>query len=162
MMTSMSSYTRAGPLKRSILLFWAVWITMVVIMNVFDAIKALGLLPGDWPLASGNYEAIVKAASVYHAPNWLDFLLFLGAVGWEMVCALLFWRAWELFSHGRTTRWPAVYLAFTSIFGLFAAFILADELFHTYGIEGDHRGITVLALASVLVLTLLPDRLPER
>lgn len=81
----MPQYTRAGLLKRGILLFWSIWITTVVLMNVGDALKVVGVLPSDWKLASGNYQAIVDAVAVYGTPHWLDLLLFFGAILWETV-----------------------------------------------------------------------------
>jgi membrane associated rhomboid family serine protease len=149
---------RAGLLKRVILLFWSVWITVVVGMNIGDGLKALGILPEDWKVASGNYEQIVKVSGIYGTPRWLDFALFLGAAVWEMICALLFWWALRRFAKNHRRSWRLVYLAFTSLLALFCAFILSDEIFHAYKVEGDHRGIAVLLLASLLALQLLPER----
>lgn len=158
---SMAHYTRAGVLKRGILVFWTVWISVVVLMNLGDALKAAGVLPSGWKVASGNYEAIVKAGQVYGTPHWLDYVLFLGAILWEAICMGLFWRALRRFHLGHSRRWRAVYLAFTSVLALFGAFILADEVFHEYRMERDHRGIALLLLASLLALQLLPDRVRE-
>lgn len=157
----MGHSTRAGLLKRGILLFWSLWTSIVVLMNVGEALKGLGVLPSDWSLASGNYEAIVHATSVYGTPHWLDMLLFVGAIVWEAACMALFWTAYRLYRPGRTLHGRTVYLAFTALFTLFATFILADEFFHAYQIEGDHRGITSLLLVSLLTLHLLPDRMGE-
>ncbi len=154
----MPRYTRAGLLKRSILLFWSVWITTVVLMNVGDAFKVVGVLPSDWKLASGNYQAIVDAAAVYGTPHWLDLLLFFGAILWETAAMLLFWMATRRYQSDGSYHERAMYLAFTALFALFATFILADEFFHEYRMEGDHRGIAILLLASLLALQLLPDR----
>ena len=158
MMISMGQYTRAGLLKRGILRCWLGWIGVVVFMNVGDALKTAGLLPSDWKLASGNYEAIVQVTSVYGTPKWLDYLLFLGAIVWEVACMVLFWWAFRRYHTRHSRRWRPIYLAFTGLLALFGAFILADELFHKYKMEGDHRGIALLLLASLLALQLLPDQ----
>lgn len=158
----MERYTRAAFLKGLILLFWCLWIMVVVLMNLGDTLKVVGALPSDWQLASGNYEAIVKATSVYGAPHWLDFILFLGAIAWEVVAMLLFWTALRRWLGSGTRPWRAVYLAFSALFGLFVAFILADEICHQFRMEGDHRGIAVLLLASLLALQLLPERVSAR
>jgi hypothetical protein len=154
-------FTRAAALKRGILLFWALWISVVVAMNVGDVLKAMGILPADWKLASGNYHAIVDVTKVYGTPHWLDMVLLLGVILWEGVAAALFWWARARYRDGHRSRWRAVYLAFSSLLALFGTFILTDELFHAYKVEGDHRGIAVLLLASLLALQLLPDRLPS-
>lgn len=154
----MADYTRAGLLKRGMLLFWALWISIVVLMNVGSALKATGVLPGDWKLASGNYAAIAHVTGVYGTPKWLDLVLLLGVILWESLAASLFWWALRRYWIAAPRRWHAVYLAFTSLLALFGTFILTDEIFHTYKMEGDHRGIAVSLLVSLLAMHLLPDR----
>lgn len=161
-MVEMGTYTRVALLKRGILLFWSLWISVVVLMNIGDALKVIGALPPDWVLASGNYEAIVKVTAVYSLPRRLDFLLLLGVIGWEGGCMLLFWWAFRRYRRGHPRRWPVVNLAFTALLALFGSFILVDELAHKYKMEGDHRGIAVLLLATLLALHLLPDRVEAR
>src|SRR5688572_22149261 len=46
-------------LKRGLLLFWATWQTIVVATNVFEALRALGVLPAGWHFASGNWGFLV-------------------------------------------------------------------------------------------------------
>jgi hypothetical protein len=151
-------YTRAGILKRGILCFWSLWISTVVVMNLGDLIRAAGMLPSDSKLASGNYAAIVKVTSVYEVPHWMDWLLLLAVSGLEAMAAGLFWRALRSYHRSSHDRWQAIYLAFTLLLGVFGMMILGDEIFHAYGIEGDHRGIAVLLLASLLAVQLLPEK----
>src|SRR5437588_7793467 len=80
---SVPQYTRAGILKRGILCFWSLWISTVVVMNFGDLLRAAGILPSNWKLASGNYAAIVKVTAVYGIPRWVDWLLLLGLSGLE-------------------------------------------------------------------------------
>jgi hypothetical protein len=154
----MPSYTRAGPLKRAILLFWSLWTTIVVLMNTGDVLRVLGLLPENTAFASRNYQAIVHATRPFGLPPWLDLVLLLAATLWEAAAAILFWRALARYGRVAPLRWQSVYLAFTALFLLFCSFILADEVFHDYKIEGDHRGVALLLLGSILVMHLLPDR----
>ena len=150
--------TRAGLLKRAILLFWSLWISIVVVCNLVDVLEVSGILAVHWPLASGNYRAIVHATGTFGLPEWLDMLLYVGIIAWEASCMLLFWNAFHRYRPGSTAHARTVYLAITALFSLLATFILGDEIFHDYRIEGDHRGIAVLLLATVIVLRLLPDR----
>lgn len=154
----MTHLTRAGLLKRAIVLFWSLWISIVVVTNLGDVLKVSGALPSQWPLASGNFHAIVHATSRFGIPGWVDMLLFVAIIGWEALCALLFWTALREYRPGGTAHARTLYLSTSALFALFASFILADEIFHDYRMEGDHRGIAVLLLASVMVLRLLPDR----
>lgn len=157
----MSQSTRAAIFKQGLLLFWALWISIVVAMNVGDVLKASEILPSNWPAASGNYAMIVKDATKYGLPGWVDGGLFAGAILWEASAALLFWRALRQWRSRARGRWQATYLAHTALFGLFATFILADEVFHDYKVEADHRGICLLLLCSLLVLQLLPEKLQD-
>ncbi|MGH2448141.1 MAG: hypothetical protein ACRDFS_06005 [Chloroflexota bacterium] len=153
-------FTRAGVLKRGILLFWSLWTSLVVVTNVFGLLKALGILARSFPLSSGNYMLLARTTGVYGTPAWVDQVLLILVILWELGCAVLFWRGLLRFASGRPGRWRAVYLAFAALLALFAVFILSDEIFRAYRIEGSHRGIATLLLASLLALQLLPDEAP--
>jgi hypothetical protein len=144
-------------LKRGIVLFWAVWITIVVLANVAAALRAFDVLPSTWSLASGNYKAIADTTRVYSIPGWIDRALLLGVILWEAVGAALFWRTARLYLRNHRRRLRSAYTAAGCLLALFGAFILADEVFHAFRMEGDHRGIVLLLLASILALQLLPD-----
>ena len=144
------------------LLFWAVWISIIVLMNAANVLKVARLLPTGWAFASHNYEAIVKATATYGMPHWIDMLLFLAVILWEAVCAILCWWALERFQTDHRRRMRVVYLAFTALLALFGMFILADEVFRDYRDEGDHRGIAILLIASLVAIQLLPDREQQR
>src|SRR4051812_13809660 len=79
-------------LKRSLLAFWAVWLTVVFLTNLADAGKALGLLGESWAFASGNYRFLTETTARYATPAWLNAVLFAGVIAWEGLAAVLFWR----------------------------------------------------------------------
>jgi hypothetical protein len=138
-------------LKRILLLSWAVWLTVVLATNVLDAGKALGLLGEGWVFASGNYRFLAETTARYGTPGWLNGLLFAGVISWEGVAAALFWRAWWAFP-GRS----ALYAAFTMSLGLWAAFLVADEVFIAYAVEATHLRLLTAQLATLLAVELLP------
>lgn len=144
-------------MKRAILLFWSIWAAIVAIMNTGDAMRAAGLLPADSPFASNNLAAIEKATDVYGVPKRVNLWLLLGATCWEAISALLFLRAFRGSRGGRSLRMRTRRQAFTSLFGLFGAFILTDEVLHDYRDERDHRGIASFLLTTLLTTELLPD-----
>src|SRR5262245_19521993 len=109
-------------LKSGVLLFWAAWFTLVALTDVFDALKAGRVVPAGWSLASGNWELMLKVTAVHGTPVAIVGLLFLGAIAWEVVAAVLFWRAWAAGGRGGLA-------AFTVSLALWAAFTLADEIF---------------------------------
>jgi hypothetical protein len=136
--------------KSGVLLFWAMWFTVVALSNAGDALKAGRVLPAGWSLASGNWELMLKVTAVHATPVVLVGILFLGVIAWETLAAVLFWRAWALGGRGGV-------LAFTAGLALWGAFAIADEIFIAYSLEASHLRLFGLQLLSVLALRLLPD-----
>jgi len=63
---------------------------------------------------------------------------------------VLFWRAWA----GRA---EAIHTAFTVGLALWAAFVLADEIFVAYPLEAVHLRLFAVQLISLLAIRLLSD-----
>lgn len=147
-------------LRRGLLLFWAVWLTIVCSTNVCDGLKALRLLGDDWRFASGNFAYVVETTAHYQVPNWLNSVLFTGVILWEGTAALLYWRAWRLFHAPRAIALAARVVAFATSLGLWAAFIIAEELLIAYKVEAVHWRLFTANLATLLVMYLLPAEGP--
>ena len=143
-------------LKRCLLLFWPVWLTVVFTTNVLDGCKALGLLGQSWAFASGNCRFLEETTARYGTPAWLNGLLFVGVIGWEGAAAVLFWLAWLRFRENEERAW-LLYAAFTVSLTLWSAFLIADELFIAYAVEGTHLRLFTAQLATLLAVELLPD-----
>jgi len=139
----MTKRANAVLLRRGLLLFWAVWLTVVLATNVGDALKELALLDPGWRFASGNYGFIAATTARYGVPAAVNAVLFLGVILWQGVAAGLFWRA-----VGGGCR----YAAFTSSLMLWAAFAVADELFIAYPLEGTHLRLFIAQLVTLLVI----------
>ena len=137
-------------LKSGVLLFWAAWFTIVLLTNVCDALKAGRVLPAGFTLRSGNWELMLKITAVHATPVAIVGLMFLGVIVWEALAGLLFWRAWAAGGRGGV-------VAFVVALALWAAFVLADEVFMAYTIEAAHLRLLGLQLLSVLALRLLPE-----
>jgi hypothetical protein len=144
-------------LKRLLLLFWAVWLSVVFLSNLADAGKGLGLLGESSAIASGNWKLIQETTGRYGIPSAVNALLFAGVILWEGVAAVLFWRAGWSF-RGRNSARTAVYLAFTTSLLLWAAFLLADEVFIAYPLEGTHLRLFLTHLVTLLAVELLPEQ----
>jgi hypothetical protein len=143
-------------LKRLLLLFWAVWLSIVFLSNLADVGKGLGLLGDSWAFASGNWKRIQDTTARYRTPSAVNTLLFAGVLLWEGVAAVLFWRAGWRF-RGRSSARKAVYLAFTTSLLLWSAFLVADEVCIAYLLESTHLALFVAHLLTLLVVDLLPD-----
>ncbi len=146
-------------IKQMILLLWALWLTLVVVLNILDGLKGLGRLPARFKFASTNFTTMVQVTSIYGTPRWLVWILFVGVVSWEAVAAGLLWRAFF-----QTASLPAVNTAFLVALGLWGAFILVDEFFLTfitesagaYSLSATHRSIFTAFLVSLLAMHILP------
>ncbi|HTU93159.1 MAG TPA: hypothetical protein VMF69_23975 [Gemmataceae bacterium] len=143
-------------LKRLLLLFWAVWLSVVFFSNLADAGKGLGLLGESWAFASGNWKLIQETTARYKFPPAVNAILFACVILWEGAAAVLFWRAGWSF-RGRSSAGKAVYWAFTISLLLWGAFLIADEIFLVYPLESTHLRLFVAHLATLLAVELLPE-----
>ncbi len=67
-------------LKRVLLLFWAVWLSVVFLSNLADALKGIGLLGESWAFASGNFKFMKETTARYGTPDLVNALLFAGVI----------------------------------------------------------------------------------
>ena len=148
-------------LKRLLLLFWAVWFSVVFLSNLGDGMKALSLLPESWLFASGNFKFIQETTSQYGTPNWLNEIMFAGVIIWEGIAALLFWWAGWTF-RGKGVGNTVVYCAFSVSILLWGAFLVADEIFIAYAVAGTHLRLFVAHLVTLMAIELLPEADSER
>lgn len=131
-------------LTRILLLFWSVYFGAVGFTNLLDLLRGLGMLPEGWRYVAGNLPLIVRALGATGLPEGLAGLLLLVVILWQALAAWLFWRALQ--------RDAMVQRAFTAAIGLWAAFLVADELFLTYALEAVHLRLFIAQLLSLLVI----------
>ena len=135
-------------LLRLLLLFWALFFTLVLASNLTDGLQQIGWLPAEFAFVSGNYGMMEQVTAIYNTPGWILVILFLGVLLWEGLAVWLLWRAFWLFPGDR----PAVQAAFTVAILLTAAFILMDELFLVFRIadlEKAHQLLFISLLGSL-------------
>jgi hypothetical protein len=143
-------------LRRSLLLAWAVWLSVVLLSNLADAGKEAGLLGESWTFASGNWKAIKETTARYGTPNVANALMFAGVIVWEGIATSLFWWAFLAFRGNKAGR-KILYLAFTTALLLWAALFISDEVFVVYPLEGTHLRLFIAFLVTLLAIELLPD-----
>ena len=141
-------------LKQAMLAFWAIWLTIVCLANLCDLLKRWRVLGDHWKFASGNYDLMQKSTRVYHLPDAAVLLLFIGVVIWEALAGFLTWNALLSFNGSVS---DAVYAAFGVSLALWAAFLIADEIFMAYEMETTHIAIFIAQLISLIALVLLPS-----
>ena len=76
---------------------------------------------------------------------------------WEGVGAALFWRAFGRTTPGVAVDPHAAHPALTVSLALWAAFMIADELFIAYPVEASHMHVFTAQLASLPLLQLVPE-----
>jgi len=146
---------------RLLLLFWALWLSVVSTTNILDALRAVETLPQSFRFASGNWGWINQVMNPLEVPRIVQAVMFAGVIAWETLAALLFW--WAAFSYrGRSLAKERAGLWACGInLGLWAAFQVLDEVFLAYQPEAVHRVIFLNQLATLLVLELAAQRTTE-
>jgi len=139
-------------LATGLTLFWALWFAIVFFTNLFGALRAAGAVGADWKFASKNYESVARAVSLYSAPSWVPRALFAGVLAWQLAAAFLYAAAFCAFASGGAASMGLVDTAFGTGIGLFAAFMLADEITIKYAYEQAHELLLIAQLASLALV----------
>src|SRR5205823_12075984 len=105
----------------------------------------------------GNYRFLEQTTARHGVPGWVNGLLFLGVIAWEGTAAVLFWLAWWGYRGRGEPGSRRLYIAFLAGLGLWAAFLIADEVFITYAVAGTHLRLFTAQLVTLLAIELLPD-----
>jgi hypothetical protein len=143
-------------IKLGLMAFWAIWLTIIFVSNLLEDMKVVGVLPQNWKFASNNYEAISKTTSIYRAPTWFNGLLFLVEIIWQGLSALLFWKATFGFLRMGPASYGDLYLAFAVSLALWAALMIADEIFRSYEKQHNHIVFFTAQIVTLLAIHLLP------
>ena len=143
------------PLQRLLLLFWSLYFLFVTASNLVDALQQLGWAPEAWSFTSGNFGMIAETVGEYGLSRGLAAILFALVILLESASTVFFAMALRdsVKDEGTTTGNQS--RAFVCSIGLFAGFIVADELFVVYhrvsGLETTHFLVMCALLLSVLV-----------
>ncbi|MBX7044367.1 MAG: hypothetical protein K1X86_00905 [Ignavibacteria bacterium] len=139
----------SSTIQKLVLLFWSSWLSIVTFTNILDGMKAMGILSKDWKFASGNFELILQTTANLGTPYALNAFLFAGVIFLELICSVLFWRAFVKPDDSR------IYAAHSVGLLLFTGFVFADEIFFAYSVEPTHMRILFGLMISIGVLILL-------
>ena len=137
--------------------FWALWLSVVTLTNVTNALRTAGVLPTTFAFASDNLQLIETTTSIYGVPRAATRLLFAGVIVWEAAAALLLYRAAARLRRGDG---GGLEVAFAAAMGVFAAFMIVDELLLAYQLQGGHARLFV-ALGVTYLLVREPAALGE-
>lgn len=137
-------------MKRLVLGFWAVYFAVICLTNGLDLLQGLGLLPEGWRYLSGNLPLLVRTVGGVGLPAALATAMLVGVILWQGMIAWLFGQ-----SLSRQERLETAFIAAT---GLWAAFLVADELFLSYGLEAVHLRLFIAQVVSFLLVRYLPNQ----
>jgi hypothetical protein len=138
-------------LLRGLLLFWALWLTIVALTNILDVLQAQRILSPEFKFVSGNGAWISQVMQPLAIPAGVQMFFYGGAILWEAIAAGLFWQAVGRYRGLSLAEEPAVILAFAVNLALWAAFQILDEVFLAYQPEGVHRSIFTNQLLTLLI-----------
>ena len=144
-------------LKLGLLLFWCLWFSIVFLTNLFEGFRVLRVVPITWKFASHNFKPVEHATAGYHAPLWLPRFLFSGILLWQLLAVIYFSRATILSFYGWTAGRGPANAAFAVGLSLWAAFMIADEIFKEYDTQRSHVLFFIAQLATLLALHVLPS-----
>jgi hypothetical protein len=153
----MFGWINLGVTKRGVLLFWAAWLSVVVLTNILDALKGLGVLSSTFAWTSGNFAWIQSTMKPLNVPIGIEAALFGGVIIWEALAAYLFWRAFVSYRNRPLVEEQVAILACAVNLALWCAFQVLDEVFLAYQPEGVHRVIFTNQVVTLLMLYLLPS-----
>jgi hypothetical protein len=136
-----------------VLLFWAIWFSIVALSNLADALKHLGVLPAGFTFASGNFAFMQQVIAVHHTPSLLAVVMFAGVILWEIAAAALFFQAFAKSRIASVDEGAAVTRAFTVSVAFWAAMMIASEIFISYNVEATHTRLLIASLVSFIVTT---------
>lgn len=140
-----------------LLLFWALYFSIICLSNTTDALKALSMLPPDFRFVSGNYNMVSKVVGIYGPTAGLAGLFFAGVILWEGLGAFLFWKALVANARQADNSRESTYLAFGVTIGLWATFIVSDEVFLAYefpGLSSTFFNLLIAELGSFILIRL--------
>ena len=143
---------RFSTLQSGLVLFWAIWLSLVTLTNVFDALKQLGIISEGFTFASYNFDMVKETVGAHGVPTAGAAVLFAGVIAWQFLASLLLWRGWLAMWRGRPGTTEEVTQAFVVSIALWGAFLIATELTVNYATAGTHKTTLIAQLASLLII----------
>jgi len=138
-------------LKRLLIGFWAVYLSLVALTNLVNLLDAFGVV--HWTLLnSGNFAYLRSVVRVYEIGPFLTKALLSGAVLVETAGAALAWRAVRSGDGNHAME------ALCGVAAIWLAFIFMTEVFVAYSSEPVFRELLLLTMTTAICIGVCPDR----
>ncbi len=139
--------------KWIIVWIWAIWLSLVTIMNICEALIAIKVLPAGFKFASSNWSLLLSVCGIYNTPRVIVALMFAAAIVVEAVATALLWLA-------AVARDMALADAgFAVLIALWGGFLIMSQFFRSFvvnpSIPEAHRSIYGVCLLSWVALHVL-------
>ena len=102
-------------------------------------------------------QPVAKATARYVSGVWLPACLFSGVIVWQLLAVTLLGWAFMTSLREGDIDGPAVNAAFACSLGLWAAFMIADEIFKQYDTQRSHVLFFTAQLLTLLAIHELPS-----
>ena len=143
----------SSDLKWVVVWVWALWLSLVTIMNVCESLIALKVLPASFKFASSNWTLLRNVCGIYDTPRAIVALMFVAAIVAEAVASALLWIA------AFRQDMPAADAGFGLMMTLWGGFLIMSQFFRSFvvnpAIPEAHRSIFGVCLLSWMALHLL-------
>lgn len=144
-------------IKTGLLLFWGTFFLLTFLTNLFDLFGTEQYLQSGWHFRSGNYALVLSTINIYRLPFAVGMFLFVCDIilqGW--LCVLFFVTAYKFWSNKKPWFWVNFSFGIATL--LWGLFIIMDELFIAYNLEGTHMTFITFTLIAFMAMHNLPDK----
>lgn len=123
--------------------------------DIVGGLSHLGILRASWAPDS-NYPFLVKSLEMYHVPEWLPIVLYIGINICSFICVVLFTRA--VFTLNKPNWLAKANTAFIFSLSYWFMFFLADQIIMNFDLEQNHMVQGGFQLLCYLTIHLLPNK----
>ncbi|KTD10940.1 hypothetical protein Lgra_1906 [Legionella gratiana] len=144
---------------QSIILMWALWISVVFLTDFCNLMVGFGLLPTNFPASSHNLDWIYTFLKLYRLDNDVLCLILFSIINlWVVTIAVFYWRAFISYYTHRNYYVYRTMQAFILNMSLFVCFLIADELFIQYKAGHTHMSMLLYIFTSLITFFYLLDK----
>ena len=142
--------------SQMIILFWALWISVVSITDLCDFMVHLHLLPNTFPAVSGNINLVFGFLSRYDLDSiQIAYTVYTLIILSALTITLAYWRAFIASFTNKNHYVCRSVMAFLLNAGMVSFFLVIDEIFIQYEAGHNH----MVRLSAILINFLVFYRL---